>query len=170
MTKRQCSLLMEFLFWFGIGLIAFLLTFTFNDTIALYHYGANRWPAGIAVILMACASMQYGYYLFHQSVKEEEKEDNEYCIPLRKMWSMFAIPIGYVLLIPYIGFYAGTIIFLPIYSWSVSRENLLKTLVICDSVACLLVVIFTKLLFVPFPVGTLPLFYQFNSEIVKLLY
>ena len=169
MTKQQYSLLLEFLWWFGAGLVAFLLTFTFDDPIALYRYGANLWPAIIAVLLMACIVLHSVYTFFFSHAGGEDPDTEEHT-PLRKMWPIFAVPAIYVFLLPYVGFYVGTLLFLPLYTYVIQRERFLKVLGICVSVVCLLLIIFTKFLFVPFPVGTIPLFYNINSEIVKLLY
>lgn len=169
MTKQHFSLLLEFILWFGAGLIAFILTFSFDDKIALYRYGANLWPAIIAALLMICITAHCVYnYLFQHAVQEEsDAEEHE---PLAKIWPIFAVPAIYVLALPYAGFYVSTLVFLPAYTYIIQREKFLHTLSICLPVVSFLLIIFTKFLFVPFPVGTLPLFYELNSEIVKLLY
>ena len=159
--------------WMGAGLIAFFLTFTFDDKIALYRYGANLWPAVIAVLLMACITLHcaYSFFFQHALEKEQENEGNsEEHPPLRKIWPIFAVPAAYVFSLPYVGFYVATLIFLPLYTYIIQRQDFWKALGICVSVVSLLLIIFTKFLFVPFPVGTLPLFYELNSEIVKILY
>jgi hypothetical protein len=169
MVNQRYQFVIDFIFWFSIGLLGFLLTFSFNNEIALYRYGANTWPAIISVLLMLCSTLYFSYcFLFNHTVNAEEAQEEHAC--LRDIWPVFAIPIVYVLSLPYIGFYVGTLIFLPLYTYSIQRKNLLKTLFICVPFICLLEVIFTKFLFVPFPVGTLPFFYALNSEIVTLFY
>ncbi|MDR2744591.1 MAG: tripartite tricarboxylate transporter TctB family protein [Desulfovibrio sp.] len=169
MTTQQYSLIIESVIWFGIGLAAFLLTFTFDDKIALYRYGANTWPAVVSVLIMIATAIRFCYcFLFSHTIKKEENQE-EHAL-LRDMGPVFAIPTIYVLSLPYIGFYAGTLIFLPLYTYLIRRKDLLKVLFICVPTICLLEIIFTKFLFVPFPVGTLPFFYTFNSEVVNLFY
>jgi hypothetical protein len=169
MTSQRRSLITESILWFGTGLTAFFLTFTFNDEITLYRYGANMWPAVIAILLMICITLHFSYCFLYSHVAKTEENQDEYA-RLRDIWPVFAIPVVYVLALPYIGFYAGTLIFLPLYTYSIQRKDLLKILLICVPVVCILVIIFTKFLFVPFPVGTLPLFYDFNAEVVNLLF
>ncbi|HIU17051.1 MAG TPA: tripartite tricarboxylate transporter TctB family protein [Candidatus Avidesulfovibrio excrementigallinarum] len=159
----------EFIVTFGIGLIAFLQTFSFDDPIELYRYGANCWPAAIAVSMMVCSLCLYGYRRIAPPSKEDAAEDPD-DLPFRKRVPVFVIPIIFVLLLPYIGFYAGVLIFLPVYSWFLGQRRILKTLSVCIPVAALIIFIFTKYLFVPFPVGTWAGFYEFNSALVAFLY
>ena len=86
------------------------------------------------------------------------------------IFGTFSIPVFYVLLIPYIAFYVGTIIFIPVYSYIMSKASIIKIILVSVPASFIIIVIFTKFLFVPFPVGTINAFYVINSEIVNLLY
>ncbi len=167
--NRQKTYLGEFIVTFGIGLVAFLQSFSFDDPIELYRYGANCWPAAIAISMMVCSLCLFLYrrYVPASSADTEEEEDH---IPFRRRIPVFVIPIIFVLLLPYIGFYAGILIFLPVYAWFLGQRNIRKTLSVCFLIAALIIVVFTKYLFVPFPVGTWPGFYEFNSALVAFLY
>lgn len=170
MSDKFRALLMEFLCWFGVGLAAFLLTFTFDDEIPLYKYGANVWPALIALCLMVCITILFVYSAVSKKFLEDAEDEDSTPLTLFTVFGTFAVPVFYVLLIPYIGFYVGTIVFIVIYSYIMSKASLLKVILVALSVSCIIIVIFTKFLFVPFPVGTVGIFYTINSEIVNLLY
>lgn len=158
----------EFIVTFGIGLLAFLQTFGFSDPIALYRYGANRWPAAIALSIMLSSLC---LYVYRRCVPGHTEEKEEQSPPLNwRRVPVFLVPILFVALLPYIGFYAGVLIFLPLYSWFLGQRRILKTLAVCLPVAALIIVVFTRYLFVPFPVGTWPGFYEFNSALVAFLY
>ena len=156
----------EFSVLLAVGIAAFLLTFTFDDEIALYRYGANLWPAILSLGLILCTVIIFVHTLFYgDSSIEEEGGTN-----LQTLARVFILPIFYVILLPYVGFYSATIIFLPLYTYIIHMKSFLKVLLRCLAVACVIIVVFTKFLFVPFPVGTISLFYTINSEIVNLLY
>lgn len=167
--NSQKAYLGEFIVTFGIGLIAFLQTFGFDDHIALYRYGANRWPAAIALSIMFSSLCLYVYRRCVPHLKKDEVEERP-AIPLRQRLPVFLVPIVFVALLPCIGFYAGILIFLPVYSWFLGQRNIIKTLSVCLPVAALIIFVFTRYLFVPFPVGTWPGFYEFNSALVAFLY
>ena len=156
----------EFSVLLAVGIAAFLLTFTFDDEIALYRYGANLWPAILSLGLILCTVIIFIHTLFYGDTSIEEAEGTD----LKTLARIFILPIFYVILLPYIVFYSATIIFLPLYTYIIHMKSFLKVLLRCLAVACVIVIIFTKFLFVPFPVGTIPLFYTINSEIVNLLY
>ena len=156
----------EFSVLLAVGIAALLLTFTFDDEIALYRYGANLWPAILSLGLILCTVIIFIHTLFYGDTSIEEAEGTD----LKTLARIFILPIFYVILLPYIGFYSATIIFLPLYTYIIHMKSFLKVLLRCLAVACVIVIIFTKFLFVPFPVGTIPLFYTINSEIVNLLY
>lgn len=170
MSDKFRALLMEFLCWFGVGLAAFLLTFTFDDEIPLYRYGANVWPALIALCLMACITILFVYSSVSKKFLEDAEEEGTPPLNLFTIFGTFSVPVFYVLLIPYIGFYVGTIFFIIIYSYIMSKANILKVILVSVPISFIIIVIFTKFLFVPFPVGTVGIFYAINSEIVNLLY
>lgn len=162
------TFLWEFLVTFGIGFFAFIQTFGFGDPIALYRYGANRWPAAIALSIMLASLCLYAYRLCAPSRAQET--DAAPSPPFVRRLPVFAVPVIFVALLPSIGFYAGILIFLPVYAWFLGQRNILKTLSICLPVAALIIFIFTRYLFVPFPVGTWPGFYEFNTALVAFLY
>ncbi|WP_297045616.1 tripartite tricarboxylate transporter TctB family protein [uncultured Desulfovibrio sp.] len=169
MSDKFRALLMEFLCWFSVGLAAFLLTFTFDDEIPLYRYGANVWPAIISLCLMLCITILFVY----SSVSKKFLQDADNSttpLTIFTIFGTFSIPVFYVLLIPYIGFYVGTIIFIPVYSYIMSKASIIKIILVSVPASFIIIVIFTKFLFVPFPVGTINAFYVINSEIVNLLY
>lgn len=160
---------MEFLCWFSVGLAAFLLTFTFNDEIALYRYGANTWPAVIAIALMICIAILFIYSSVSRKLERDAKATED--IPATvNLWGTFAAPILYVILIPYIGFYVASVLFVPAYSYIMGKMPFLRCICVSVPAVLLLIVIFTHFLFVPFPVGTINFFYLINSEVVNLLY
>lgn len=165
--RQLRSLATEFVFWFGTGLAAFALSFTFNDVIPLYRYGANTWPAIIACLLMVCIALHCGYRALVRPQPEEERQ--EAALP-GNIRTVFVIPVCYVLALPYAGFYAATLVFVPLYAWRIGQCGLGKTLLACIPAVCVIITLFTKFLFVPFPTGTLPFLYEFNSFIVTLLY
>lgn len=51
-----------------------------------------------------------------------------------------------------------------------SKASIIKIILVSVPASFIIIVIFTKFLFVPFPVGTINAFYVINSEIVNLLY
>lgn len=169
MSGKFRGLLMEFLCWFSVGLAAFLLTFTFDDEIPLYRYGANVWPALIALCLMLCITILFVYSSVSKKYLQDA-ENSDTPLTIFTIFGTFSVPVFYVLLIPYIGFYVGTILFIPLYSYIMSKAGIVKTLLVSLSASFIIILIFTKFLFVPFPVGTINPFYGINSEIVNLLY
>ena len=173
MTSSRGQYSLEFLLCAGFALLAWLAAADFATPLPLYRYGADGWPKAIALGLSGSATLLLLYRLIFTPEEAEAFTPVEQDAQPVSKWRkavVFAIPMLYAVLLPYIGFYVATFLFLPLYTRLLGEKRILRLLLVTCCTAVCIVVLFSKYLYVPFPVGSLPLFYDINSFISELMY
>ena len=82
----------------------------------------------------------------------------------------FTLPLLYLMLLPRIGYFAATPLFLAAYMLAF-RERSLKYMLATTALLYLgSLAVFSKLLFVPLPTGHWPGFYDFSNRLLEILH
>ena len=167
------------LLWLALGSVGFLLSYQFNVPISGYRYGATGWPRVVFGIMVFFALMQLICGLFSErakgsvEVKEElpigSSESNHIILSKAKRLISFSLPILYVFLLPRAGFYVLTPFFVGLYMFVLGERRILHLVITVLLVLGTIYLIFTWLLFVPFPVGNWPFCYELNCMLVSAL-
>lgn len=145
-----------------------------------YVWGAAAWPR--AVLLLAAFAVLGQWFSRRRSRngRASREQDAQHPPDLAgrpatppvsptRLAATFALPLVYTQALSWAGFFIATPVFLGVYMavFGVRRwQHLLGTnLVFCIGVATL----FSRLLYVPLPVGELPLFYDVSHFLLALL-
>ena len=179
--RKSRSAIFEGLIWITIACVAFVLTYQFNESLPQYRYGASGWPRTLILAIGVFALIHVLWSIFLSRGKgfldrgEAQISDSP---PARstigisvhlKRIGAFIIPLLYLFLMPRAGFYIMTPLFLAGYMALLGERrwgHLVGTTIL---IYILSLVVFTKLLYVPLPVGNWPGFYDINSFFVALI-
>lgn len=180
--ERRRSLIIEVGIWLGLSIIAFSLTFKFDDPLANYRYGAASWPRIIiiAMALFAVIETILSFLAFRRKgeqwaavITKEEASDSPGSVSgwkiLLKRLATFGIPLLFLLMIPRMGYYVSAPFFIAGFMSLLGERRPLYLIVTSFLIYGVTLFVFTKLLFVPLPEGAWPGFYEISSWILVLL-
>lgn len=165
----------ELAFWVGLAAIAFALTFRFADEVGSYRWGAASWPRAIALAMVVGAVAQ-----FLLRLRARAGAPPVAAAPLRllqavgswenlRLVAALGLPLLYVFLMPWTGFYATTPAFLVAYLYCLGERRPRLLIVVPAVVYVLIILVFGSLFYVALPTGTLPGFYDFSNWLLVLI-
>jgi hypothetical protein len=179
--RKSSSAVFEGLIWITIACVAFVLTYQFNEPLAQYRYGASGWPRTLifAIAIFALVHVLWTLILSRgRAVVDTGKaqisdmpstRSTAGALVYAKRIGTFIIPLLYLFLMPRTGFYLVTPLFVAGYMALLGERRWLHLVGTTLFIYVLSLVVFTKLLYVPLPVGNWPGFYDINSFFVALI-
>ncbi len=183
-TRR--SLIIELMIWLTLSILAYSLTFSFDDPLVTYRYGAASWPRTIilAIAVVALIEAILSFLAFRKNAspkttvmeggKDEEKEEEAQKkvsgakVNLKRL-TTFAVPLVFLLMIPRMGYYVSAPFFIAGFMFLLGEKRIFHLVVTTFLIYAVTLFVFTKLLFVPLPEGIWPGFYEISSWILRLL-
>jgi hypothetical protein len=179
--RKSRSAIIEGLIWITIACVAFVLTYQFNEPLAQYRYGASGWPRTLllAIAVFALINVLWSVFLSGRKgiIAESERKVSESlstdstsgATTYLKRIGAFVIPLLYIFLMPRAGFYIITPLFVGGYMALLGERRWVHLVGTTMLIYVLSLVVFTRLLYVPLPVGNWPGFYDINSFFVALI-
>lgn len=156
--------------WLALAAGAFYLSFSFDQPLDVYRFGAAAWPRALIAALAIGALVQFaltwyarrlmGLTVAHSYWARLKESGLAFSL---KVGGTFAIPLLYVYLLPRTGFYVTTPFFLAGYMYLMGERRALHLLGSTVVIYSFSLLIFTTLLFVALPVGNWPGFYDFSN-------
>lgn len=167
---------LEFAAWMAIAAFFYGFSFEFADTMGAFQWGAAAWPRGVVLILVVTAVVHLLIRMHAlkraQAITDpqalEERAGIDPAAALRAA-GMIAIPLLYVVLLPHIGFYIGTPLFLIAYLAYLGERRPVRLIGVPVFIYLLVNLVFTKLFFVALPVGNWPGFYDISNWLLVLI-
>jgi len=180
--ERRRSIIIEMAIWLALSIIAFSLTFKFDNPLDNYRYGAASWPRiiFIAMALFAVIETILGFMEFRRKgetravvITKEEASDSPGGVSGWKVYlkrlATFGVPVLFLLMIPRMGYYVSAPFFIAGFMFLLGERRPRYLIVTSFLIYAVTLVIFTKLLFVPLPEGVWSGFYEISSWILVLL-
>lgn len=161
--------LVEWAIWLLVVGVFYLQTARFDDTIASYRLGATGWPRALAVCAALGATGQLVYRLTRGAEAAGPAVAARERLPLGTLLQragIFVLPLVWLWLIPSIGFYVATPLFVIALMLILEVRSPLAILGVTTVVWGLLLVIFTRFFYVGLPTGSIDLFYDMNNWII----
>jgi hypothetical protein len=175
------STIFEGLIWITIACVAFALTYQFDEPLMQYRYGASGWPRTLilAIVLFAVVQALWSVFVSRgKGVVDTGEAQVSDTLPTGsaagastylKRIGAFVIPLFYLFLMPRAGFYIVTPLFIAGYMALLGERRWVHLVGTTLLIYVLSLIVFTKLLYVPLPVGNWPGFYDINSLFVALI-
>ena len=184
-SSKANSPLMEFVWWLLFAVIAWFFSVDFaNENLAGYKWGPASWPRAILLMIVFAAGVQYLQKLLAaKSVANAQSEPalqtkssqakstpiaEQEPSSIARVWLLFAVAMLYVLSMRYVGFYFSSLVFLVACLYIMGERRPLFLCLIPITIFLVINIIFTSLLYVPLPTGTLPGFYDFSNWFIIL--
>ena len=170
---------LEAAFWLGFAALAYAFTFTFDREIEIYRFGAAGWPRAVIVLLALAALCQLAQALRGRKGSRPESEegtDHEGTAPatrgdgyrLRVALTLL-LPLVYAASLDHTGFYVTTPVFLAAYLFVIGERRVRFLILVPLAIYVLLLLFFTKLLYVNLPVGNWHPFYDVSHWLLVRL-
>ena len=176
MGKLSRPDIFEAVFWLLISVIFFVVSFSFNQPIEIYKFGATGWPR-VILFLMALVCLGNFYYAYSKGSKAQEgrvgaKENDE---PIEytsigqyfKTGMVLMLPLVYALSLKPVGFYSGTPIFIALIMIAWGERRVRFILINTILIYAILIVLFMLVLNAPLPQGNLSPFYDISAFMLK---
>ena len=176
MGKLSRSDILEAFFWLLIAVIFFAVSFSFNQPIEIYKFGATGWPR-VILFLMALVALGNFYHAYSKGSRAQEgrvgaKENDE---PIEytstgqyfKTGMVLILPLMYALSLKPVGFYSGTPIFIALImiAWGERRVRFILTNTVL--IYAILIGLFMLVLNAPLPQGNMFPFYDISAFMLK---
>ncbi|MBW1867741.1 MAG: tripartite tricarboxylate transporter TctB family protein [Deltaproteobacteria bacterium] len=180
--KTRRSIIFQLLIWLALGSLAYGLTYSFDNHLENYRYGAASWPRVIILGMVMFALIQAILDLVelrrHGPLDDmvsggaadttPEKTISGVTIHLKRL-ATFGVPLLFLFMIPRMGYYVSAPFFITAFMLLLGERQLKHLIGTSLLIYCVTLFVFTKLLFVPLPEGTWPGFYEVSSWIIVLL-
>jgi hypothetical protein len=176
MGKLSRPDIFEAVFWLLISVIFFVVSFSFNQPIEIYKFGATGWPR-VILFLMALVCLGNFYYAYSKGSKAQEgrvgaKENDE---PIEytsigqyfKTGMVLMLPLVYALSLKPVGFYSGTPIFIALIMIAWGERRVRFILINTILIYAILIVLFMLVLNAPLPQGNMSPFYDISAFMLK---
>ena len=176
MGKLSRPDIFEAVFWLLISVIFFVVSFSFNQPIEIYKFGATGWPR-VILFLMALVCLGNFYYAYSKGSKAQEgrvgaKENDE---PIEytsigqyfKTGMVLMLPLVYALSLKPVGFYSGTPIFIALIMIAWGEKRVRFILINTILIYAILIVLFMLVLNAPLPQGNMSPFYDISAFMLK---
>ena len=176
MGKLSRPDIFEAVFWLLISVIFFVVSFSFNQPIEIYKFGATGWPR-VILFLMALVCLGNFYYAYSKGSKAQEgrvgaKENDE---PIEytsigqyfKTGMVLMLPLVYALSLKPVGFYSGTPIFIALIMIAWGERRVRFILINTILIYAILIVLFMLVLNAPLPQGNMSPFYNISAFMLK---
>ena len=170
--------IVEWLFWMALAIFAYAQTGNFDKEIAEYAFGATGWPRSLCLAVVLGATGQLTYQALSISRATSQPSANAAIEPgdsrvsgwrLAQRLGIFILPLLYLYVMPSIGFYVATPMFILCFLVLLEVKSPIALLTVTLVVYGLVLLIFTRLFYVALPVGNVESFYDINNAIIEIV-
>lgn len=156
------------LFWLVLAATFYGLTFRFDDAGGNFAWGPAAWPRAVLLLMMVAAIVNY---IANRPGREASggagwsMDRGEIVGTL----AMIAAPLVYVWLMPRMGFYVATLVFLPVYMRLLGERRWPYVAGVTVFLFVVVNLMFTRLFYVALPTGRWPGFYDVSNWLVTFI-
>ena len=163
--------------WLSIAVGMWIYSFAFDRELSTFALGPVAWPRAVLVLIIVAAigavvadwrARRYRTQPASTDPHDVTSDAMDGVARLR-LWAAILLPLLYVWLLPRAGYFATTPFFLAAYMYILGISSW-RTIVLTTSVTyVLLLLLFSKLLYIPLPTGIWPGFYDFSNWLLVFL-
>jgi putative tricarboxylic transport membrane protein len=179
-TKRAAipeggwPLILETGAWLCLATAAWVLSYQFAGKDMLFRWGADFWPRAVVLLMAGSAIIQFAIrwkaLQAHGPKAAATAEGGERSkTQTIKVAATFLIPLLYVFLLPRAGYFLLTPFFIGAMMFLFGLRRPLYLIGMSLLIYVVFLLLFSKLLLVPLPIGYWPGFYDLNTAIANFL-
>lgn len=176
-TAVRTRQIVEFAIWMSVAVGMWIYSYSFDRELSTYAFGPVAWPRAVILLIAIVAVLSFladrraakeapVATLGDEGVATEQPMDGAARLRLA---CAILLPLLYVWLLPRTGYFATTPFFFAAYMRVLGMESW-KVIATTTIVAyALLLLLFSKLLYIPLPTGNWPGFYDFSNWLLVWL-
>lgn len=180
MPRLNAGQWFEVIFWIAFAVFAYAVSYNFDREIEIYRYGAAGWPRVVIGLIFLAAVGQFFQDILDKRAGPgdggvETASDYFQAMADRglgfygRVAITLALPLVYASVLDISGFYFTTPFFIAAYLYAVGEHRVKWLIVVPLIIYSMLLLAFTKLLFVGLPVGYVRPFYDFSNWLLVLI-
>lgn len=173
----------EVLLWLSISLGMWIYSYRFDTGHAVYELGVAHWPR-VVILFMAVAAILCFFDRVRrrrasdgaaetatdQAAELSSRRGEPASIGVRlRIAGTFVVPLVYLWLMPRMGYFFTTPFFLASYIYVFGETRWRYVIGAALGIYVLMLLIFSKYLYVPLPTGNWPGFYDFSNALLVFL-
>ncbi len=173
----------ELLVWLSISLGMWIYSYRFDLGHAVYELGVAHWPRAV-ILFMAMTAIFCFFERVHRSAATDgaagaaEDQAAELgggggepasAVVRLRIVGTFVVPLIYLWLMPRMGYFFTTPFFLAAYIFVFGESRWRVVIGASLGIYALMLLIFSKFLYVPLPTGNWPGFYDFSNALLIFL-
>lgn len=174
MTRGQAF---EVAFWLVFAIGAFGLTYTFDQEIEIYAYGAAGWPRAVTLLVVLAALGQLWADMrappevaANPDMARAARRDGDEAVRFySRMALTLGLPLLYASLLENVGFYFLTPFFIAAYLVLLGERRWPWVLGVTLGIYVMFLILFARLLFVGLPTGNVSPFYDFSNWLLVVI-
>lgn len=170
-TFAECAI------WLVVAAAMWLYSYEFDRELSTYALGPVSWPRAIIALIAITAigagisdwrRRQQQAALGDQTGSDVDEVVMDSAAMLR-LGAAIVLPLAYVWLLPRAGYFATTPVFLASYMYVLGVNSWRTIAAVTIAAYAVLLLLFSKLLYIPLPTGNWPGFYDFSNWLLVVL-
>jgi hypothetical protein len=168
----------EFAIWLTVAAGMWAYSYAFDKELSTYALGPVWWPRIIIILITLAAigafaadwrARRLQHASSHGASTSADTPDVMDSNARMRVAAALIVPLVYVWLLPLAGYFATTPIFLATYMYVLGINRWRTILIVTAATYLMLLLLFSKLLYIPLPTGNWPGFYDFSNWLLILL-
>lgn len=177
-AKAFRRLFAETAVWLVIAIGMWVYSYASDARTDLYAWGPMGWPRAVLLIIFVSAAASFALTLrqIRHATAPDEYVDSEIAEGGHtglhanlKIFGTFALPLLYLWLLPRTGYFVTTPFFLAGYMYVFGQRRKRHLIGTALAIHLVLILVFSKWLFVPLPTGNWPGFYDLSNALLVFL-
>ena len=176
-ARSRFNHFVECAIWLSIAVGMWIYSFAFDRELSTFALGPVAWPRAVLVLIIVAA---IGALIADWRARQLQSNpatagspdvasDTMVGAARLRLLAAILLPLVYVWLLPRAGYFVTTPFFLAAYMYVLGISSW-RTIVLTTAVAyVLLLLLFSKLLYIPLPTGIWPGFYDFSNWLLVFL-
>jgi hypothetical protein len=177
MGGSQIRPLVELAIWLALVIGMWIYSYTFDRELRSYAFSPVAWPRAVLAFIAFSAVLAWAAERKQSQTVDDRAVANTDCLPLSpskigsaaRLLGALSLPLAYVWLLPRAGYFAVTPFFLAAYMWLLGLANWRLIGGLSLAIYAVMLILFSKLLYVPLPTGNWPGFYDFSNWVLVRL-
>lgn len=169
--RSQLRPLVELAIWLTLVIGMWVYSYQFDRKLQSYAFGPVAWPRAVLLFIALAAVIAFAAdWRRNQAAEARPAADivRTPRTPTRlganlRLLAAFALPLTYVWLLPHAGYFATTPFFLAVSMRLLGLRRWPVVIALSLAIYALMLLLFSKLLFIPLPTGNWPGFYDFSN-------
>jgi Tripartite tricarboxylate transporter TctB family len=169
--RSQLRPLVELAIWLALVIGMWVYSYQFDRKLQSYAFGPVAWPRAVLLFIALAAVIACAADWRRNRATEARSAADSVPTPRTptrlganlRLLAAFTLPLLYVWLLPHAGYFATTPFFLAASMRTLGLTRWPLVIGLSLAIYALMLLLFSKLLFIPLPTGNWPGFYDFSN-------